>query len=515
MDNTQQHPDYYGGHMEPPYSVNRPHVPTQLDPAPPQWASSQGYDGHPYGFRYDLPALPPREGGFGGPHLPPPFGFDPTVPPPPFGYPPPGQFPNMVPPGPVNAHSSGHGASPFHTFGQQFRPGPQSAQYDPDAFQSPLLPPRGTGPDRIPVSQRRVEDEAGFQRSQDQQWVRRFLQSRDKTSRGSQTQPQSLRDMQPRCVPELRRTLYQAAQLVSQLAETCDSLRRGVEEDGVWTPSYSSALKLKQELQSSLSVLSDSQNIAGWKVKVSRVTARRSRRLRARRLLQLEENQRKERIAEKEAAIDKWRLQQIQQVEERKKEQEVKLAADTVLCEVRRKQADVKRMQDVLRSVEKLRKLRKEAASRKGIVTESECDDAFRDRVEQLRNVMKRRTAVYSAEEKALRVMLEGEQEEGRRKEQERKMRKERERQLQRRRRVQTILFGEDLPADSVLQPFKHYYTQAERSLPALLQIRRQWDMFVVDSDHPDGSTVPQTWIIPDPPSDQVWASALQPEDSD
>ncbi|KAM7014941.1 programmed cell death protein 7 [Tautogolabrus adspersus] len=500
MDNTQQHSDYYGGHREPPYSVNRPpihanrppytdaaHAPTQPDQAPPQWASSQGYDGHPYGFRFDLPAPPPREGGFGGPRLPPPFGFDPTVPPPPFGYPPPGQFPIMVPP----------------------RPGIRTQQQS-------WSPTRGNGPDRITVSQRRAEDEAGFQRSQDQQWIRRFFQSRDKTSRGSQ--PRSVPDMQtqqPSCVPELRRTLYRAAQLVSQLAETCHSLRRSVEEDVVWTRSYSGALELKQELQSSLSVFSDSQNVASWKAKLSRVATRRSRRLRSRRMLQLEENQRKERSAEKEAAIDKWRLQQIQQVEERKKEQEVKLAADSVLCEVRRKQADVKRMQDVLRSVEKLRKLRKEAASRKGIVTESECDDAFRDRVEQLRNVMRRRTVVYSAEEKALRVMLEGEQEEGRRKEQERKMRKERERQLQRRRRAHIILFGEDLPAESLLQPFTQFYTQAERSLPALLQIRREWDLFVVDSDHPDGSPVPQTWIIPDPPSDQVWASALQPEDSD
>lgn len=47
-------------------------------------------------------------------------------------------------------------------------------------------------------------------------------------------------------------------------------------------------------------------------------------------------------------------------------DQGLKLAADTVLCEVRKKQADVKRMQDILRSLEKLRRLRKEAASRKG-----------------------------------------------------------------------------------------------------------------------------------------------------
>lgn len=47
-------------------------------------------------------------------------------------------------------------------------------------------------------------------------------------------------------------------------------------------------------------------------------------------------------------------------------ERELKLAADAVLCEVRKKQADVKRMQDILRSLLKLHKLRKEAAQRKG-----------------------------------------------------------------------------------------------------------------------------------------------------
>lgn len=47
-------------------------------------------------------------------------------------------------------------------------------------------------------------------------------------------------------------------------------------------------------------------------------------------------------------------------------EQELKVAADAVLSEVRKKQADMKRMQDVLKSLEKLRRLRKEAASRKG-----------------------------------------------------------------------------------------------------------------------------------------------------
>lgn len=44
----------------------------------------------------------------------------------------------------------------------------------------------------------------------------------------------------------------------------------------------------------------------------------------------------------------------------------MKLAADAVLSEVRKKQSDTKRMQDILKSLEKLRKLRKEAAARRG-----------------------------------------------------------------------------------------------------------------------------------------------------
>lgn len=47
-------------------------------------------------------------------------------------------------------------------------------------------------------------------------------------------------------------------------------------------------------------------------------------------------------------------------------ERELKAAADSVLSEVRKKQADTKRMMDILRALEKLRKLRKEAAGRKG-----------------------------------------------------------------------------------------------------------------------------------------------------
>lgn len=447
----------------------------------------------------------------------PPHGFDPTVPPPPLGCPPPGLFPNTGPSFLVNAYSN-DGASAFQTFPHQY--GQQTAPYEADAgpkqlrdfpgsgapYGRPLFLPRDKdhGQDRDPGSATRPVDETTLQRSQDQLWVRRFVQTRHTVS----STPKSQRQQQ-RGLPELRRAVYRATQLVSQLTQACDTLRNSVDDGCAWTESYEAALNVKRELQDAVTALSLSGSVDSWKGRLSRVSKRRARRRRAGELLQAEEEQRLERFSEREAAIDTWRMHQIHQVEERKKEQELKLAADAVLCEVRKKQADMKRMQDVLRSLEKLRRLRKEAASRKGITAERDCDEAFGSRLEQLRGVIKRRTTLYSAEEKALMVMLEGEQEEERKREREHRLKKERERQLQRKSRVDAMLFGEEPPADSVLQPFREYYTQAERSLHALVQIRKEWDMFLVAPDHPDGSAVPQSWILPDPPPDQSWASAL------
>ncbi|CAM9171235.1 unnamed protein product [Lampetra planeri] len=194
----------------------------------------------------------------------------------------------------------------------------------------------------------------------------------------------------------------------------------------------------------------------------------------------------------------------IHQEEEKKKERELTLAADSVLCEVRKKQADIKRMQEVFRSLEKLRKLRKEAALRKGILTEQQSEETFNSQLEKMRSVMRKRTATYSAEEKALMVMLEGAQEEERRRDMEKKLKNERDRRLQMKHKVDSMLFGDETPADPDLQPFREYYTQAQRTLHALVQIRRDWDVFLVAAYHPDGTSVPQDWVLPDPPADQT-----------
>lgn len=77
-----------------------------------------------------------------------------------------------------------------------------------------------------------------------------------------------------------------------------------------------------------------------------------------------------------------------------------------------------------------------------GIVTELECEEAFYSRLEKLRSVLKSRTAVYASEEKALMVMLEGEQEEERMREREKQVKNEMDKWLQKKQSVEAMLFG-------------------------------------------------------------------------
>uniref|UniRef100_A0A3B3T8Y8 Programmed cell death 7 n=1 Tax=Paramormyrops kingsleyae TaxID=1676925 RepID=A0A3B3T8Y8_9TELE len=352
-------------------------------------------------------------------------------------------------------------------------------------------------------------DPESTQRRLDEQWLLTFLLNRKIKKSSASKEPDSAL---PIC--ELKERLYDAARLVSDLSLLCQTLKQNMEDEGVWTESYAKAAAMRSDLQDKLKVFGDSACMDACKKKVDLIRRKRARNRRKKRESCEEIKEKEARASEKDAAIEKWRMKRIQQVEEKKRELELRQAADSVLSEVRKKQADAKRMTDVLRSLEKLRRLRKEAAAKKGVHPEKEADEVFEGHLERLRRLIRKRTAVYAAEEKALRVMLEGEREEERKREQERKHRKEREKQLQRRREVECVLFGDEMPSDHPLQPYRQYYLQAETSLHALIQTRRAWDQYLVPSDVPEGSFIPQSWVLPELPSDEVWSTALDKQNT-
>ncbi|KAL7866805.1 hypothetical protein AOLI_G00146190 [Acnodon oligacanthus] len=490
-----------------------------VPPLPPPWPVQHGH------WPPFQPPVPP-----GGPSAysqPPPF--DPS-------RPPPGYFgEQQMGPGPWPPAAS-RGQQPPGADRGPFDQGGTFTNFGPPAYQ-PCYPPSSTGPNfsvdhhkppgtfppqfsssestwpgecqsklnKEHSSTRLVTtDPDAKQRVQDEQWIKGFLQRRGQKSAATP------RTTSEQSVSEFRQKLYSAVQMLSQLSLLCQTLKNNLENESVWTESHSRAVELKSSLQERLASLQDQKAISRVKRKLELIKKKRER-MHRRKAEKMEEKREEERrAAEKEAAIDKHRMKQIQELEEKNREHELKLAADAVLSEVRKKQADAKRMLDILKALEKLRKLRKEAASRRGMFPEKECDEVFDGHLTRLRNLIRKRTAIYGTEEKALRVMLEGEQEEERKREREKRLKKEREKLLLKKQEIDTMLFGAEMPPDHPLQPFREYYTQAECSLPALIQIRREWDQFLVPVDHPDGTSIPQGWVLPDPPSDDFWASALE-----
>ncbi|ROI48926.1 Programmed cell death protein 7 [Anabarilius grahami] len=500
MDNSQQ----FGYMGAPPPPFNAP-------PCTDGAVYSGGAAGPP-GHSWNMYQHPPPPAQHPWPQFPP---FDPSRPPP-GSFEPPQHSENQPP-----SWSQNQWNQPEHHFRGQFTPNqhqfPNSA---PVSYQSNTRPDNSAQMytsnhqsysftnqswlDDHQNSSQITSATASDERLRDEQWIQSVLLSRIcKSSEPKQTESTP-------SVSQFKEKLSGTVKMLSELNIVCQMLKDNVEDEGVWTDALSKAAELKKSIQERLTELKEPDCVRSIKRRLLQINKKRAR-MRRRKMEQKEEKMEEEaRRAEREALVDKWQMKRLLEVEEKNREKELKLAADAVLSEVRKKQADAKRMLDILKSLEKLRKLRKEAAARKGMFPGKESDDIFEGHLERLRSLIRKRTAVYATEEKALRVMLEGEQEEERKRDREKRLKKEKEKLLQKKREVDVMLFGAELPPNHPLQPFHDYYTQAERSLPALIQIRREWDQFLVSVEHPDGTSVPQGWVLPDPPADDIWATALE-----
>ncbi|XP_053369373.1 programmed cell death protein 7 [Clarias gariepinus] len=522
MDNPQQC-RYTGASQHPP--VRAPSLAPRSDfaaaPPPESWSAYHQHQTHPVppGPWQSFPPAP-QPPQHGSPHIYPHPAFDPSRPPPGYLHQSTTPTTNLKP---GHAEDRFHPPENYHrghfdrstSFSNSiaspsplYQPGFQSNTstilphtYSADHHNKLNHPSHAPSDHKI----RAQPGEDAWQRTQDEQWIDAFLRKRS----GAAPPPPKLSPPN-QSISQFREKLYTAVKMLSELSEVCQTLKNNLENESVWTDSYARAAELKSSLEESLKMLKDPDRVDVVKKKLARIKKKRERLRRKKAEREEETREQEARAAEKEAAIDKRLMKKIQEIEEKNRERELKMAADSVLSEVRKKQADAKRMLDILKALEKLRKLRKEAASRKGMFPEKESDEVFEGHLMRLRTLIKKRTAVYGTEEKALRVMLEGEQEEERKRDHEKRQKKERDKLLQRKREINMMLFGAELPLDHPLQPYQEYYTQAESSLPALIQIRRDWDQFLVPVDHPDGSSIPQGWVLPEAPADDVWAFALE-----
>lgn len=274
---------------------------TQSDRAPVRtFFNDYGYRHD--GFMHDV-AAPPQSG----------VDFRGLYPSSPFARPPTGHFHNLLPPTLLNTYNDRNLS--YQTYSPQYGPGLQSSACGP--FSAPR-PSGKWGEDREQShgAPARTESDAALQRKRDAQWVSGFTRNRNK--------PTDIPQKQLKC--DFKPVLYRVAELVTQLDTFCNTLRANISDCDVWTDSYSEALKLKKELEDKFAII-DSGEFEAWKRKLHRNAERRTRKKQ-----QDGAKRRRERISEKEAVIDAWRLRQIRAVEEKKKVTPVQKSKRTQGC---------------------------------------------------------------------------------------------------------------------------------------------------------------------------------------
>lgn len=299
---------YHGGFPDPPYSaIGQP--PNNAAPQLPPWDQASA----------NVTRLWAPSPGYGG-HLVDEYDFRSSC----YG-PPPGHFFNTLLPAPVNIYGPP----------QELRAGPQPPRPLSDSnerrqqqqdegfraavFGGSLHPPMGHDHHwRTGTVATEPEEEETSRKRQDVQWLQQFLKnSNNVASKSPRSQPRQRPYHDS--VPALRDALYAATRLLLTLEESCYTLRHNLDNDSVWTDSHRTALRTKRELEDRVELLSHRDRLNEVKAKLNRGVVRGARRLRRRRLLQLDEDHRQQCISEREAAIDAWRIMQIQAVEERKR----------------------------------------------------------------------------------------------------------------------------------------------------------------------------------------------------
>jgi uncharacterized glyoxalase superfamily protein PhnB len=247
-------------------------------------------------------------------------------------------------------------------------------------------------------------------------------------------------------------------------------------------------------------------------LRLRRISQKRKRIKRLRQQLYEEKREMESRRQKRHQELEKWENEMRLQAANAKMELEMKKAADATLSEVRRKISDVHHRLTLLGKLRKLRDLRRDQAERKGTATSKSADGKFEERVGALTAFLKEQLSDYEAEQRTLQVMLETEQEETKEKEREKRKEKMEERLNKYEQQLHQWLFGRNdpLPPSDPVFPYRQYYELASYSTDALVKIRQEWDMFLVPRGLPGGSSLPQGWVVPVEPTDDVWASALK-----
>jgi len=324
-----------------------------------------------------------------------------------------------------------------------------------------------------------------------QEWIDNFLKAR-----GIEKQGQQIPDKTSLKIHTAKELMTDWLQLISELSLQRDKLAEPAssQNESEWRKELDTAQSLKARIEQIQAYFSSPEEMKQLEKQLSRRKKKREWQKRRRKEEYIYKQEAQHRTIALNKKFDEWRTQIVAADEAKRKADSMKHEAGGVLGEVKRKQTDATKAVELLKALRKLREARKQEAEVKGVYLKpsEEQNRKFDERVKWLENVMTPRRELYEAEEKTLRVMLAEEEEE-----------KEKERREMERRNQASL--GLSDPMDW----FHSYYKQAEHSVQSLVQIRRQWDAFLVPEAFPGASRIPDGYVTPAEPSSSLWATAL------
>lgn len=178
---------------------------------------------------------------------------------------------------------------------------------------------------------------------------------------------------------------------------------------------------------------------------------------------------------QKHRHIDQWLNKNVEKIRENQREMENKQRAEEVLTEVKTLKNDAAKQVQTFDSLTELYRVRNK--------DKAADDSGFKREIEKLKKKWLDASEKYEAEEKRLRTFLNCSN------------------NLD---EWQRIVFGNEKTED-IFSLKKH-----ENGLAKLIEIRRQWDSFMVPDGNPHGSSVPLGWATPNSNPTNQWAAYLR-----
>ncbi|KAK7082920.1 hypothetical protein SK128_011442 [Halocaridina rubra] len=199
----------------------------------------------------------------------------------------------------------------------------------------------------------------------------------------------------------------------SELTEKLCQLKKGMDfvcreaDDKQWNDLVTQAESVKAELEEITWKFQTEDFVSKVKWLICQRRKKRERSRRQRRSKVKERRDLNMKWKKVEEDIDAWRTMLQAKEEEKRREIAIKNEADSILCEVRQKQVDGVKMQQLLESLVSLRIARFNKRAAHGHVSTPQQDQLFSSTLSKIAEVVKCQMKEYHLEEQTLRVMME------------------------------------------------------------------------------------------------------------